>query len=61
MLMKNILRFPNALILVPTPFAIPKTANVDVNRDATVEEKTKVVETLKQNNYTAIADIDENF
>lgn len=57
--MKNILRFPTALVLVPTPFAICKTAHVD--RDATLEEKTKVVETLKQNDCRVVGDVDEDF
>jgi hypothetical protein len=59
--MKNILRFPTALVLVPTPFAILKTAHVDVDRDATLEEKTDVVETLKQNDCTVFPDVDEDF
>lgn len=57
--MKNILRFPTALVLVPTPFAIRKTAHVE--RDATLEEKTKVVETLKQNDCRVVGDVDEDF
>jgi hypothetical protein len=60
--MKNILRFPNALVLVPTPFTILKTAHVDVDRNARLEEKveeqTKVVETLKQNDCTVVGGID---
>lgn len=57
--MKNILRFSTALVLVPAPFAIGKTAHVE--RDATLEEKTKVVETLKQNDCRVVGDVDEDF
>lgn len=60
--MKNILRFPNALILVPTPFTILKTAHVDVDRNARLEEKveeqTQVVETLKQDNCMVVGGVD---
>lgn len=56
--MKNLLRFPTALILVPTPFAIQKTAHVDINLDAILEEKTKVVETLKQDDCTVVENVD---
>jgi hypothetical protein len=56
--MKNILRFPTALVLVPTPFTIGKTAHVD--RNATIEKKTKVVETLKRNDCTVVEDVNEN-
>jgi hypothetical protein len=57
--MKNILRFSTALVLVPAPFAIRKTAHVD--RDDTIKDKTKVVETLKQNDCILVSDVDENF
>jgi hypothetical protein len=59
--MKNILRFPTALVLVPKPFSILKTAHVDVDRDATLEEKTDVVETLKQDDCTVVSDVNEDF
>lgn len=59
--MKNILRFPTALVLVPKPFAILKTAHVDVDCDATLEEKTDLVETLKQDDCRVVPDVDEDF
>jgi hypothetical protein len=59
--MKNILRFSTALVLVPKPSAMPKTAQVNADRDSILEEKIKVVETLKQDDCTVVKDVDENF
>ncbi|MEN9519319.1 MAG: hypothetical protein RLZZ381_1907 [Cyanobacteriota bacterium] len=56
--MKNILRFSTALILVPKPFSMPKNTHVNLNQDSILEEKIKVVETLKQDDCTASEDVD---
>jgi hypothetical protein len=56
--MKNILRFTAGLVLICAPFLIPTTAYANAERDATAEEKAKVVETLKQNDCPAVGDVD---
>jgi hypothetical protein len=56
--MKNLSRFTVGLFVISTPFLILKTAYADVDRDVTPEEKAKVVEILKENNCSAVDDVD---
>ncbi len=56
--MKNISRFTVGLVMISAAFLVSETAYADADRDATPEEKAKVVETLMQNDCTAVEDVD---
>ncbi|NJO96664.1 MAG: hypothetical protein HC764_12080 [Pleurocapsa sp. CRU_1_2] len=56
--MKNISRFIVGLVLISASCLISQTAYADADRDATPEEKAKVVETLKQNDCPVVEDVD---
>jgi hypothetical protein len=56
--MRNIPKFTSGLALICAPFVIPTTVYANADRDATSEEKAKVVETLKQNDCPAVSDVD---
>ena len=56
--MKNISKFAVGLVLISAPFLVLESAYAVDDRDATPEERSKVMEVLQQDGCTDVDDID---
>lgn len=56
--MKNISKFAVGLILISAPFLVLESAYAVDDRDATPEERSKVMNVLQQNDCTDVDDVD---
>ena len=56
--MKNISKFAVGLVLISAPFLVLESTYAVDDRDATAEERSKVMEVLQQDGCTDVDDID---